>query len=133
LETVTAGIPEIADYIAALPEGQRAIALDAAERHCALTARNVGGADGPSKLWASAVVLRIREEMERIPEKTQLGFGGDWLPENFSLAEKILTRATGALALLIVSPLIAFIYMDWLETGTSRASRSPAKGEAGKR
>lgn len=107
-----AGIPGMADHIATLPDGQKAIALDALELHYALTAKNVGGADGPSRLWASAVVLRIREEMEQISEKAQRSVVGVWCPEESSLAEKILTRATGALALVVVSPLIAFILID---------------------
>src|SRR5271167_632682 len=92
LESAVAGIPEMADHIATLPDGQKAIALDALERHYAITAKNVGGADGPSRLWASAVVLRIREEMEQISEKAQISFVGVWSPEESSLAEKILTR-----------------------------------------
>lgn len=47
LELVVAGIPGMADHIATLPDGQKAIALDALELHYALTAKNVGGGGWP--------------------------------------------------------------------------------------
>jgi len=109
LEAVVAGIPEMAGYIADITVGQKAIALEAVERHYLVTAQNLGCAEEPARLWVAAVMLEIRDQMERITEKAQIGFVGVWPPDDFSLAEKILTRATGALALVIVSPLIAII------------------------
>jgi hypothetical protein len=47
LEAVVAGIPAMADFIAAMPDGQRAIALDALERHYLQTAQNL------TPCWAS--------------------------------------------------------------------------------
>jgi hypothetical protein len=47
LEAVVAGIPAMADFIAAMPDGQRAIALDALERHYLQTAQNF------TPCWAS--------------------------------------------------------------------------------
>ena len=109
LEAVVAGIPEMADFISAVPEGQKAAALDAAERHHLVTARNVGCADDPARLWVAAVMLQIRHEMERIAEGSTVVGNGP--AGEFSLAERGLTRATGALALLAVSPLIAFVWV----------------------
>jgi lipopolysaccharide/colanic/teichoic acid biosynthesis glycosyltransferase len=43
-------------------------------------------------------------------EQRVTGFVGDRPSEGYSLVEKILTRATGALTLLVVSPLIAFAW-----------------------
>jgi hypothetical protein len=110
LEAVVAGIPEMADYIASIPEGQKAIALDAVERHYLITVQSLGCADEPARLWVSAVMLQIRDQMEQIEEQAQTSFIGD-TTEGFSLAEKCLTRAIGASALVIASPLIAFIWI----------------------
>ena len=111
LEAVVAGIPAMADFIAAMPDGQRAIALDALERHYLQTAQNLGCAEPPARMWASAVMLHLRDRMEQMTEPGTTGFVGDRPDEDYSLAEKILTRATGALALLVVSPLIAFVWV----------------------
>jgi hypothetical protein len=110
LEAVVAGIPDVADFIAAMPDEQREIALDALERHYVQTAQNLGCADRPARVWASAVMLHLQERMEQIAEPGT-GFVGGWPDEDYSFAEKILTRATGALALLLVSPLIAFVWV----------------------
>ena len=110
MEAVVAGIPEMADYIASIPEGQKATALDA-ERHYLVTAQNLGCAEEPARLWVSAVMLQIRDQMEQIEEQAQTSFIGDTPTEGFSLAEKCLTRAIGASALVIASPLIAFIWI----------------------
>ncbi len=111
LQAVEAGIPEMAHYVAALPNGQRTIALDALQRHYLRTVRNLGRAEEPSRLWVSAVMLHLREQMEQVVEEHMTIFIGPPPDENYSLAEKILTRATGALALLAVSPLIAFVWV----------------------
>ena len=58
LEAVVAGIPEMADYIADIPEDRRVIALDAVERHYLTTAQNLGCEDEPARLWVTAVMLR---------------------------------------------------------------------------
>ena len=103
LQAVVAGIPEMADYIADIPEGRRVIALDAVERHYLTTAQNLGCEDEPAGLWVAAVMLQIRGRMERIGEEAQTDFVNDGPTEDFSLAEKCLTKATGASALVIVS------------------------------
>src|SRR5271169_3116638 len=110
LQAVVAAIPDMADYIAAVPERQKPIALDAVERHYLKTAQSLGCADEPARLWVSAVMLQIRDQMEQIEEQAQTSFIGD-TTEVFSLAEKCLTRAIGASALVIASPLIAFIWI----------------------
>jgi hypothetical protein len=111
LEAVVAGIPPMADYIAALPEGQRTIALEALERHYLQIVQNFGHADGPARQWVSAVMLHLREQLETATIQPVTGFAGYLPDKEYSLAEKTLTRATGALALLAVSPLIAFVWV----------------------
>jgi hypothetical protein len=111
LEAVVAGIPAMADHIEAMPDGERAIALDALERHYRQTAQNLGCTEGPARTWASAVMLLLRERMQQTTKPGTTGFAGAQPDEDYSLAEKILTRVTGALALLAVSPLAALIWI----------------------
>jgi hypothetical protein len=111
LEAVVAGIPAMADYVAALPEGQRTTALDALERHYLQTVQNLGGAAEPARMWVSAVMLHLRKQIETATKQPLTDFAGYLPDKDYSLAEKILTRATGAVALLAVSPLIAFVWV----------------------
>ena len=110
LEAAVAGIPAIAEHIAAMPDGQRAMALDALERHYLQTAQDWGCSQGPARTWASAMMCHIRARIEQPAEPLITGLAGDRPSEDYSLAEKILTRTTGALALLAASPLIAFVW-----------------------
>ena len=130
LEAVVAGIPEMADYIADIPEDRRVIALDAVERHYLTTAQNLGCEDEPVRLWVAAVMLQLRDRMERIGEGAQASVDAKGPAEDFSLAERWLTRATGALALLVVSPLIAFIWIGLKleQPGSAIALRSVKLG-----
>ena len=110
LEAAVAGIPAIAEFIAAMPNGQRAIALAALERHYLQTAEDWGCSEGPARMWVSAMMSHLRERMEQVTEPGITDLADDLPNEDCSLAEKILTRTTGALALLVVSPLIAFVW-----------------------
>ena len=56
LEAAVAGIPAIAEFIAAMPNGQRAIALAALERHYLETAEDWGCSEGPARMWVSAMM-----------------------------------------------------------------------------
>ena len=64
LEAAVAGIPEIARRIAFLPTENRASAFDAAERIYLQTAKELGGAEDLALNWTSAVMFRLREEVE---------------------------------------------------------------------
>ena len=68
--------------------------------------------------------------MERIAEGAQASVVAKGPTEEFSLAERWLTRATGALALLVVSPLIAFIWVGLKleQPGSAIALRSVKPG-----
>jgi hypothetical protein len=83
LQAVVAGIPDMADYIAAVPERQKPIALDAVERHYLVTAQNLGCADEPARLWVSAVMLQIRDQIEQIAERVSEIF-----PKSFSFGRQ---------------------------------------------
>ena len=105
-----AGIPAIAEFIAAMSNGQRATALDALERHYLQTAEDWGCSEGPARMWVSAMMGHLLERIEQMTEPGITDLADDRPNEDHSLAEKILTRTTGALALLVVSPLTAFVW-----------------------
>ena len=64
LEAAVAGIPEIARRIAFLPTEDHASAFDAAEQIYLQTAKDLGGAEDLVLNWTSAVMFRLREEVE---------------------------------------------------------------------
>ena len=110
LESAVAGIPAIAEFIAAMPNGQRANALAALERHYLQTAEDWGCSEGPARMWVAAMMSHLGERIERMTEPGIIDLADDRPNEDYSLAEKILTRITGALALLVLSPLITFVW-----------------------
>ena len=109
LEAAVDSIPALADYIAAVPEKQRVVALEAAERHYLGIARNLACTDEPAVRWTSALMSNLRERVEQIADPVAPTSASR--RNDYSLAEKFLTRATGALALMVVSPIIAFIWI----------------------
>lgn len=111
LEAAVAGIPAIAEFIAAMPNEQRAIAIDALERHYLQTAEDWGCSEEPARMWVSAMMRHLRERLEQMTEPGITDLADDRPSEDDGLAEKILTRITGALALLVLSPLIAFVWV----------------------
>ncbi len=64
LEAAVARIPEIARIIASLPVEDRPSAFGVAERSYLRTPKYLGGAEGVAQRWASAVMLRLRAEVE---------------------------------------------------------------------
>ena len=74
LEAAVARIPEITRIIASLPVEDHRSAFDVAERSYLRTAKYLGGADDLAQRWASAVMLRLRAEVEE-----QVGANGKLL------------------------------------------------------
>jgi hypothetical protein len=60
LSAAIAGLPKVAEVIAAVPTEDRARALEAAEKSYVQTALNLGYDDADAQEWASAVMLRSR-------------------------------------------------------------------------
>jgi hypothetical protein len=60
LSAAIAGLPKIAELIAAVPAEDRARALEAAEKSYVQTARSLGYEDADARQWASTVMLRLR-------------------------------------------------------------------------
>jgi hypothetical protein len=73
LESAVARIPEIARIIASLPVEDQPNAFDVAERCYLRTAKYLGGADDLAQRWASAIMYRLREQVEeRVLAKSKL-------------------------------------------------------------
>ena len=73
LKAAVARIPEIAGIIESLPVEDRPSAFDVAERSYLRTAKYLGGADDLAQRWASAVMYRLREQVEeRVLAKSKL-------------------------------------------------------------
>ena len=60
LSAAIAGLPKIAELIAAVPAEDRARALEAAEKSYVQTALTLAYEDANARQWASAVMLRLR-------------------------------------------------------------------------
>lgn len=73
LQAAIAGIPRLAQPIAAIPAQDRATAFESAERSYLQTAKDLGGADKFARDWASAVMFQLRAEVEqRVLENRKL-------------------------------------------------------------
>lgn len=64
LEAAISGIPKIAQMIAFIPAESRACAFGAAERIYLQIAKDLGGAEDVSQSWTSAIMLRLRAEVQ---------------------------------------------------------------------
>ena len=62
LSTAIAGVPKVAEFIAAVPMEDRSRALDAAEKSYLKTAHTLGYQDAEAQQWVSAVMSRLRLE-----------------------------------------------------------------------
>jgi len=110
LEWIVAALPEMADYIGSIPDGQKATALAALESHYMKTAINLGYSEEPARMWVAAVMAHLQEQLdlttERWPAIAVVAKPGP----DYTFAEILLTRVIGALVLLLASPLIALIW-----------------------
>ncbi len=62
LSAAIAGVPKVAEFIAAVPTENRVRALDAAEKSYLKTAHTIGYQDAEAQQWVSAVMSRLRIE-----------------------------------------------------------------------
>lgn len=71
LQEAVAGIPRIAEAIAAIPAENRARAFDGAERRYLQTAPDIGGGEVTARDWVSAVMLHLRAQVVELDFATQ--------------------------------------------------------------
>ena len=64
LELIVASLPVMAEYVSSIPDGQKATALDALERHYLQTALGLGYSEEPARSWVAALMAHLREQLE---------------------------------------------------------------------
>lgn len=74
LEMAAAGIPRVAQAIAAISVEDRIKALEAAERSYCQTALDIGYGEAQAEGWAAALMFQLRAELE----KQKVGEEGGW-------------------------------------------------------
>ena len=68
LESIVASLPVMAEYVSSIPDGQKATALDALERHYLQTALGLGYSEEPARSWVAALMAHLREQLELMKE-----------------------------------------------------------------
>ena len=66
IELIVASLPVMAEHVSSIPDGQKATALDALERHYLQTALGLGYSEEPARSWVAA--LHLREQLELMSE-----------------------------------------------------------------
>jgi hypothetical protein len=64
LESIVASLPVMAEYVSSIPDGQKATALDALERHYLQTALGLGYSEEPARSWVAVLMAHLREQLE---------------------------------------------------------------------
>jgi hypothetical protein len=111
VEMIVAGLPEMAEYLASIPDAQKTVALGALEDHYLKTVKDLGYSAEPARAWVAVLIAHLQEQLEEISEHSPLSDLGAAPKGNFSLADKLLTRIIGAVALTVASPLIGVIWI----------------------
>ena len=68
IESIVASLPVIAEHVSSIPDGQKATALDALERHYLQTALGLGYSEEPARSWVAALMAHLREQLELMSE-----------------------------------------------------------------
>lgn len=110
LESEITEIPTVAELIAAMAAKTRANALNAAEQYYLETAQNCGCADEQARVWVAYLMSHLREQIEQMRERGPAVADARWGVE-YSLTDKLVTRAFGLSLMSVASPLIGFIWI----------------------
>jgi hypothetical protein len=110
LESETAEIPTVAEVIAAGAK-RRVSASDAAVEYHLETAQNCWRADEQPPMWVADLTSHLREEIEHIEQMRKRESIIAGAGQEYSLTDKIVTRAIGSTLMLVASPLIVFIWI----------------------
>ena len=68
IESIVASLPVMAEHVSSIPDGQKATALDALERHYLQTALGLGYSEEPARSWVAALIAHLREQLELMSE-----------------------------------------------------------------
>lgn len=107
VELIVAALPEIAKYLASIPDAQKTLALTALEDHYLKTAKDLGYSEEPARAWVAVLIAHLQEQLEEISEHSPPSVIGAAPKGSFGLADKLLTRIIGA----VVPPLIGVIWI----------------------
>lgn len=110
VELIVAALPEMAKYLASIPDAQKTVALAALENHYLKTAKELGSSEEPARAWVAALIAHLQEQLEQLSEQLPPSAAGT-AKANFGPADKLLTRIIGAVVLMGASPLIGFIWI----------------------
>ena len=109
VELIVAALPEMAKYLASIPDAQKALALAALDY--LKTAKELGYSEEPARAWVAVLIAHLQEQLEEISEHPSPTAVGAAPKRNFGLADKLLTRIIGAVVLTVASPLIGVIWI----------------------
>ena len=111
VEMIVAGLPEMAKYLASIPDAQKTVALAALEDHYLKTVKDLDYSAEPARAWVAVLIAHLQEQLEEISEHSPHSVLGAAPKGNFSLADKLLTRIIAAAVLTVASPLIGFVWV----------------------
>jgi hypothetical protein len=68
IESIVASLPVMAEHVSSMPDGQKATARDALERHYLQTALSLGYSEEPARSWVAALMAHLRQRLELMSE-----------------------------------------------------------------
>jgi hypothetical protein len=111
VESIVATLPEMAKYLASIPDAQKAVALVALENHYLKAAKDLGYSKEPARVWVAALIAHLKEQLEQMSVRLPPSAVGTAPKASLGLADKLLTRVIGVAVLMGASPLFGFIWI----------------------
>ena len=63
VELIVAALPEMAKYLASIPDAYKTVALVALENHYLKTAKDLGYSEEPARAWVAALIAHLQEQL----------------------------------------------------------------------
>ena len=111
VELIVAALPEMAKYLASIPDAYKTVALVALENHYLKTAKDLGYSEEPARAWVAALIAHLQEQLEQMSVQSPPFAVGAAPKAGLGLADKLLTRIIGAVVLTGASFLFGFIWI----------------------
>jgi hypothetical protein len=102
-------IPTAAEVIAGMNAKSRDNALEVAEQRYWEVAWDCGCSDEAASAWVTSLMSHLQEQIERMRERQD--YDATSPPRECRSMEKIVTRAIGGLLLVLISPILLFIWI----------------------
>jgi hypothetical protein len=68
VEMIVAGLPEMAKYLASIPDAQKTVALAALEDHYLKTVKDLDYSAEPARAWVAVLIAHLQEQLKEISE-----------------------------------------------------------------